>query len=97
MIDSYTHYVLEYLEGINKTSEATMQDFVCVPLCHSLLWSSSYLQSLTYFSTTQFNIYDPVLMRSNSGIRTDLFTRRSVNETLVTDFFGGGCSGSSHG
>lgn len=28
-------------------------------------------------------------MRSNSGIRSDLFTRRSLNETLVTDFFGG--------
>lgn len=28
-------------------------------------------------------------MRSNSGIRSDLFTRRPLNETLVTDFFGG--------
>ncbi|KAI0350818.1 hypothetical protein OH77DRAFT_1412400 [Trametes cingulata] len=26
VIDSYTHYVLEYMEGINKTSQATMQD-----------------------------------------------------------------------
>jgi GPI-anchor transamidase subunit K len=28
VIDSYTHYVLQYLEGINKTSKATMEDFV---------------------------------------------------------------------
>ncbi|KAF8492115.1 peptidase C13 family-domain-containing protein [Gautieria morchelliformis] len=27
VIDSYTHYVLQYLEGINKTSKATMEDF----------------------------------------------------------------------
>ncbi|KAH9847725.1 peptidase C13 family-domain-containing protein [Lenzites betulinus] len=26
VIDSYTHYMLEYMEGINKTSQATMQD-----------------------------------------------------------------------
>ncbi|KAI0643464.1 peptidase C13 family-domain-containing protein [Trametes meyenii] len=26
VIDSYTHYVLQYMEGINKTSQATMQD-----------------------------------------------------------------------
>lgn len=33
VIDSYTHYVLQYLEGINKTSKITMEDFVClVPL-----------------------------------------------------------------
>lgn len=28
MIDTYTHYVLEYLEQINKTSQLTMQDLV---------------------------------------------------------------------
>ncbi|KAI8977725.1 peptidase C13 family-domain-containing protein [Trametes punicea] len=26
VIDSYTHYVLQFMEGINKTSQATMQD-----------------------------------------------------------------------
>ncbi|OCH91990.1 hypothetical protein OBBRIDRAFT_774258 [Obba rivulosa] len=26
VIDSYTHYVLEFMEGINKTSQTTMQD-----------------------------------------------------------------------
>ena len=29
VIDTYTHYVLEYLEQINKTSQLTMQDLVC--------------------------------------------------------------------
>jgi glycosylphosphatidylinositol transamidase (GPIT) subunit GPI8 len=28
VIDSYTHFVLEYLEGINKTSTTSMQDLV---------------------------------------------------------------------
>jgi phosphatidylinositol glycan class K len=28
VIDSYTHYVLQYLEQINKTSKATMADLV---------------------------------------------------------------------
>jgi len=28
VIDTYTHYVLEYLEKINKTSQLTMQDLV---------------------------------------------------------------------
>ena len=28
VIDSYTHHILEYLEGINKTSHASMKDLV---------------------------------------------------------------------
>ena len=28
VIDSYTHYMLEFMEGINKTSQATMEDLV---------------------------------------------------------------------
>ena len=28
VIDSYTHFVLEYLEGINKTSTTSMKDLV---------------------------------------------------------------------
>jgi phosphatidylinositol glycan class K len=30
VIDSYTHFVLEYLEGINKTSATSMKDLVSV-------------------------------------------------------------------
>ncbi|KAF8342612.1 peptidase C13 family-domain-containing protein [Cantharellus anzutake] len=63
VIDSYTHFVLEYLEGINKTSQATMEDF--------------------------FAMYDPIGMKSSPGIRKDLFTSRPLNQTLITDFFGG--------
>lgn len=29
VIDTYTHYVLHFLEGINKTSKVTMEDLVC--------------------------------------------------------------------
>lgn len=29
VIDAFTHYVLELMEGINKTSQTTMQDLVC--------------------------------------------------------------------
>lgn len=28
MIDSFTHYVLQFMEGINKTSHLSMQDLV---------------------------------------------------------------------
>ena len=35
MIDTYTHYVLEYLEKINKTSQLTMQDLVRSEHCLS--------------------------------------------------------------
>ena len=28
VIDSFTHYVLEFMEGINKTSQLSMQDLV---------------------------------------------------------------------
>lgn len=35
MIDTYTHYVLEYFEQINKTSQLTMQDLVRLGHFHS--------------------------------------------------------------
>lgn len=28
VIDTYTHYILEFMEGINKTSQTTMEDLV---------------------------------------------------------------------
>jgi phosphatidylinositol glycan class K len=62
VIDSYTHYVLKFMEGINKTSQTSMQDL--------------------------FDSYDPVKIYSHPGIRSDLF-RRSLDKTLITDFFGG--------
>lgn len=36
----------------------------------------------------QFDIYDPVKIKSHPGIRKDLFTH-DLRKTLVTDFFGG--------
>lgn len=62
VIDSFTHYVLQYLEKVEAGSKATLQDF--------------------------FNYYDPVKIKSHPGIRTDLFPF-NLNETLLTDFFGG--------
>ena len=41
-----------------------------------------------YLTCKKFNTYDPNLMHSTPGIRTDLFPR-PMTETLVTDFFGG--------
>jgi GPI-anchor transamidase subunit K len=35
VIDSYTHFVLEYLEGINKTSATSMKDLVSVQAAFS--------------------------------------------------------------
>lgn len=62
VIDRYTHYMLQYLEGINKTSRATMADL--------------------------FSTYDFDKIGSHPGVRSDLF-RRPLEETLLTDFFGG--------
>ncbi|GJJ14881.1 hypothetical protein Clacol_009150 [Clathrus columnatus] len=62
VIDRYTHYMLQYLEGINKTSKATMADL--------------------------FATYDFEKIASHPGVRSDLFAR-SLNDTLLTDFFGG--------
>ena len=41
VIDSYTHFVLEYLEGINKTSTTSMKDLVRLlyPLHADLLFT----------------------------------------------------------
>ncbi|KAI0933178.1 glycosylphosphatidylinositol anchor biosynthesis [Taiwanofungus camphoratus] len=62
VIDSFTHYVLQFMEGINKTSQTSMEDL--------------------------FDSYDFQKIHSHPGVRTDLF-KRTLRETLVTDFFGG--------
>jgi len=62
VIDAFTHYVLEFMEGINKTSQASMQDL--------------------------FNSYDFNKIGSHAGVRSDSFPR-SLERTLITDFFGG--------
>jgi len=62
VIDSFTHFVLQFMEGINKTSQVSAQDL--------------------------FSSYDPVVIRSHAGVRSDLFGR-PLDKTLITDFFGG--------
>ena len=62
MSDRYTLEILNYMEQINKTSPATMQDL--------------------------FNSYDPAVIHSTPGIRTDLF-QRQPDTVRITDFFGG--------
>ncbi|EJD49911.1 hypothetical protein AURDEDRAFT_112348 [Auricularia subglabra TFB-10046 SS5] len=62
VIDSYTHFVLSLLEGINKTSAMTMQDL--------------------------FSRYNFKQIKSNAGVRSDLFGR-PLDRTRLTDFFGG--------
>ncbi|KAN0084175.1 Peptidase C13 family domain containing protein [Tylopilus felleus] len=62
VIDSYTHFVLEYMEVINKTSQVSVQDL--------------------------FSSYDPTVIRSHAGVRSDLF-QRPLDKTRITDFLGG--------
>lgn len=35
VIDSYTHFILNYLEDVNKTSKKTIQDLVSFPMVSS--------------------------------------------------------------
>lgn len=55
VIDRFTHLVLSYLEGINKTSQVTMQQLVrfIQPLYHCILifWLSSSMPTIS----TTFN------------------------------------------
>ena len=39
-------------------------------------------------TSTQFDKYDPEIIRSHPGVRSDLF-HRPLERTLITDFFGG--------
>jgi phosphatidylinositol glycan class K len=79
VIDRYTHYMLEFLEGINKTSHETVADMVRASIPPPSLYSTKH---------PQFATYDPVKIASNPGVRTDLFPR-ALTSTLLTDFFGG--------
>lgn len=38
IIDSYTHYILDFMEGINKTSQITMQDLVSSSSPSCVIW-----------------------------------------------------------
>lgn len=82
VIDAYTHYVLEFMEGINKTSQKTMADLVS-PLSTFLLLGIHRL-----IVVGQFASYDPNKINSHPGVRDDLFPR-PLDKALITDFFGG--------
>lgn len=84
VIDTYTHYVLEYLEQINKTSQLTMLDLVSLELSTSLRLGTIDPIGIGL----QFDTYEPEKMRSTPGVRSDLFSR-PLDKALLTDFFGG--------
>ncbi|EPZ33795.1 hypothetical protein ROZALSC1DRAFT_29499 [Rozella allomycis CSF55] len=62
VIDRWTYFTLEYLESLNRSSMAT-------------------LQQLTRY-------WNPNLILSNPGVRTDLFVNRPYENVHVMDFFG---------
>jgi phosphatidylinositol glycan class K len=74
--------MLQFMEGVNKTSKATMADLVR-PI-HSLI-ALPPVDSPTRF---QFATYNFEAFNSNAGVRSDLF-KRPLEQALVTDFFGG--------
>lgn len=85
VIDSYTHYLLEYMEGINKTSKATVGELVRSRHHSSTAFSVSSLPALFQFEKLVTADIHPL---SHPGIRTDLFPE-SLDSVLLTDFFGG--------
>ena len=58
VIDRYTHYVLRFMESVNKTSQATMQDLVCDDDFYSFLDRID-----TSFSSTSMTLSSLLLMR----------------------------------
>lgn len=71
---------MTHLEHINKTSQAKLVDLVCFSL---------HVPGLLLIDGSKFATYDPDSIRSTPGVRTDLFKSRSLEQVLLTDFFGG--------
>lgn len=67
------------MEGINKTSQASMQELVSPCPYNAII-------SLT--TRLQFDTYDFDKIHSHPGVRSDLFGR-DLKQALITDFFGG--------
>lgn len=76
--DRYTHHVLTFLETITKSSKVTLQNLV----------RASLVRMRIILRQEQFDTFSFEVMHSTAGVRSDLF-RRGLNETLLTDFFGG--------
>lgn len=89
--DRYTHHVLTFLESINKTSKVTLANLVRAPTTPSFSCPTN-LRILPFLLTSrsrhQFDTFSHQIFDSNAGVRSDLFPR-ALNETLLTDFFGG--------
>ncbi|KAF4618238.1 hypothetical protein D9613_011613 [Agrocybe pediades] len=99
VIDAFTHYVLEFMEKINKTSQVSMQELL---LCgvgfdlpikyYQMVWGSGRRAAASAHdkpdSHYHFDSIDPAKINSNPGYRYDLF-KRPMDKTLITDFFGG--------
>lgn len=84
VIDAFTHYVLQFMEKINKTSQASMQELV------RFLASASFprINQVIFLSSSQFDSIDVTKISSHHGVRSDLF-KRPLDKTRITDFFGG--------
>ncbi|KAJ3559632.1 hypothetical protein NP233_g11214 [Leucocoprinus birnbaumii] len=63
VIDAFTHYILEYMEGINKTSQMSMQD---------LLWSRSFQKhyKINFHPGVRSDLFNRPL---NKALITDFF------------------------
>jgi phosphatidylinositol glycan class K len=79
VIDSFTHHVLQYLERVERGSNATMREFVGPPLLLPFPF-------LTVYSSASRSSTFTTPKKSNPT--TDLFPH-DLSQTLVTDFFGG--------
>jgi len=51
IIDAYTHFILAYLETIIKTSKATLQDFVSLPLTVRIMTNDSSIPTILDLSS----------------------------------------------
>lgn len=86
VIDKYTHALLDFMEGVNKTSIATFADLVrpCLDDADDPRFPT-YLGLLPF---SQFETFTWDRVGSTHGVRTDLFPH-DLSNVLVTDFFGG--------
>ena len=82
VIDAFTHYVLQFMEKINKTSQVSMQELVRSKKKKIV----STQTDLCHFF--QFDSIDVTKISSHHGVRSDLF-KRPLDKTRITDFFGG--------
>lgn len=87
VIDSFTHHILQFMEGIDKTSQVSMQDLVSWVRSGHCYTSETRLHSSTAMSLTKYILMRVSAQIFSGGLLDKVWSRISLVVSHRLKFF----------